>query len=253
MEKMYVVIIRMFKLASFVALHVVVSSLLDTSMLLSMVSALSADAFQALCTSRWCFRKIHCHINAFNALHYRVRTCAISSEEYRLWENYKRWYVKFAHNNVFSMLSIADWQKELNLLSSEEYGYWGNYKRWWYMKLAHDSLCDLWEKEHKREPSLKWYTVTRILKEACCIFCLSANEQAIDVKIMLYKRHSLSMHLDRSRRVHLSNCKSWIGRNSHHSKFWIRPLMSFLYLKTRKALLCRIEAFWKYLGVWRKL
>jgi hypothetical protein len=52
MEKMYVVIIRMFTLASFVALHVVVSSLLDTSMLLSMVSALSADAFQALCTSR---------------------------------------------------------------------------------------------------------------------------------------------------------------------------------------------------------
>lgn len=33
----------MFTLASFVALHVVVSSLLDTSMLLSMVSALPAD------------------------------------------------------------------------------------------------------------------------------------------------------------------------------------------------------------------
>jgi hypothetical protein len=39
--------------------------------------------------------------------------------------------------------------------------------------------------------------VTRIQKEACCIFCLSANEEAIDVKIMLYKRHPSTMHLDR--------------------------------------------------------
>jgi hypothetical protein len=41
--------------------------------------------------------------------------------------------------------------------------------------------------------------VTRIQKEACCIFCLSENEEAIDVKIMLNKRHPLTiMHLDRS-------------------------------------------------------
>jgi hypothetical protein len=58
--------------------------------------------------------------------------------------------------------------------------------------------CVIFARKSIKESPLSSGTLTRIQKEACCIFCLSANEEAIDVKIMLYKRHPLIMHLDRS-------------------------------------------------------
>jgi len=110
--------------------------------------------------------------------------------------------------------------------------------------------CVFFEREYKREPSLKWYTVTRIQKEACCIFCLSANEEAIDVKIMLYKKHPLTMHLDRSMESPSIKLQvlEWKKLTSQQILNYTSDVLPSL-LKTRKALLCRIEAFWKYLVV----
>jgi hypothetical protein len=95
--------------------------------------------------------------------------------------------------------------------------------------------CVFFEREYKREPSLKWYTVTRIQKEACCIF---------------YKKHPLTMHLDRSMESPSIKLQvlEWKKLTSQQILNYTSDVLPSL-LKTRKALLCRIEAFWKYLGV----